>query len=89
MEDAAAVFAGEETVEAVGANDDGARAVVCVSADPKIRGLPMCAGAGAAAVVDPLAARVEMEALVEGGEWVFGCLGVCVGFFLGWCWDRA
>ena len=58
--------------------EEGGRAVVCVSADPKVRGLALCAeGAGGGRrqlVVDPLASRVEMEALVAGGKCI---LWVC------------
>lgn len=65
--------------EAIPTGGDGeeGRAVVCVSADPKIRGLALCAeGAGGRRrlVVDPLASRVEVEALVAGG--------MCVCFFV-------
>lgn len=66
--------------------------MVCVSADPKVRGLALCAeGAGGGQlVVDPLASRVEMEALVAGGKCVcfVGVLRVCLrGLGIGIYWS--
>lgn len=77
VEDAAAVFAGEDTLTAIPVK--ARRAVACVSSDPQVRALPVCAAAAAGTkgrggrqlVLDPLASRVEMAALVEGGACVF------------------